>query len=123
MSALASLVVPSWLLKLALYSLHTVDTVDGVSSVRSHVYSVGPQRCAPSQPNVVFDMPSGGLRAPMLLVLSPRPCLSTASLPYSSPSALPCSSACRPRQCGQDESDANRTLTVSLIQVREAICS
>ena len=61
-STFASLVVPSWHLKLALYSLHTVDTADGVASVRSPVCSVGPHRCAPSQPHVAFDMPTGELR-------------------------------------------------------------
>lgn len=62
-SALASLVVPSWHLKIALYSLRPIDTADGVRSVRSHVSTVGPTKCAPLQPRVRFELPSGGLRA------------------------------------------------------------
>ena len=62
-SALASLVVPPWHLKLSLYALSAIDTPDGVRSVRSHVCTIGPRRCAPSQPVVRFELPNGGLRA------------------------------------------------------------
>jgi hypothetical protein len=61
-AALASMVVPPWHLKLSLYCLHTVDTPEGVRSVRSHVCSVGPLRVAPSQPHVRFALPEQGLQ-------------------------------------------------------------
>ena len=50
---------------------------DGVRSLRAHVCSVGPQRTAPSQPLVVFGLPSGGLRVRGDLQLS---LVSTSSL-------------------------------------------
>ena len=43
-------------------SIGTADAADGVQSVRKHICSCGPIRCAPLQPHVRFEMPGGGLR-------------------------------------------------------------
>lgn len=61
-SGLASLVLPPWHLKLAVSRLSPHDTPDGVASLRTHLATVGPLRCAPSQARVTFVLPAGGLR-------------------------------------------------------------
>ena len=63
LSAITSLVLPSWHLKLSLSYVASHDTAEGVRSTRTHVCSVGPLRCAPSQPSIRFELPNGGLRA------------------------------------------------------------
>ena len=60
-SSLASFVVPWWHLKIAIYHLTPVDTAEGVRSVRSHVITIGPLRCAPNQAAIKFELPNGGL--------------------------------------------------------------
>ena len=63
LSAITSLVLPSWHLKLSLSNIASHDTAEGVRSTRTHICSVGPLRCGPSQPAIRFELPNGGLRA------------------------------------------------------------
>ena len=69
-SALSSLVVPPWHLKLAVSCVTTHDSDEGVRSTCTHICTLGPRRCNPSEPLIRFELPNGGLRAKGDLQLS-----------------------------------------------------
>lgn len=64
LEALASLASlgSGWNLELQLSSVHPEDTAEGCVSVRRHVITLGPVRCAPSSGEVRFELSEGGLR-------------------------------------------------------------
>ena len=71
-ASLASLVVPSWNLEIAISCLSPHQTTDGVASHRVPICVLGPLKCAPAAPGVRFEVPNGGLRVRGDVLLSLR---------------------------------------------------